>query len=184
MALLRVHSVHSPARGLAAALALATAASCTGDPGAAPAPDHSGDGPAVWIGGSVPDPYRLDLETFDAFPFVEFTAADHGAAAGPVEGVLLRLVLERAGVEFGESLRGPRLAAYVLVEAADGYRAVFALPELDEAFGHGEVYLVARAAGEPLDPHTGPFRIVVPAETRQARWVRQVTAISVRYVDP
>ncbi|MGO8697257.1 MAG: molybdopterin-dependent oxidoreductase [Limisphaerales bacterium] len=32
---------------------------------------------------------------------------------------------------------------------------------------------------EPLSPTQGPLRLVVPAEKRQARWVRQVTAIDV-----
>jgi hypothetical protein len=34
--------------------------------------------------------------------------------------------------------------------------------------------------GQPLSPHEGPFRIIVPKEKRPARWVRQVKSVTVR----
>lgn len=71
------------------------------------------------------------------------------------------------------------LAACLLVEAADGYRVVFALPELDPAFTDRTILLAGKVDGHPLDGKQGPFRIVVPGETRMARWVRQVTALRV-----
>ena len=37
-------------------------------------------------------------------------------------------------MKFGEAIRGDGLANYVLAGAADGYRVVFALPEMDPAF--------------------------------------------------
>jgi hypothetical protein len=33
--------------------------------------------------------------------------------------------------------------------------------------------------GQPLPPREGPFRIIVPGEKRPARWVRQVSAVTV-----
>ena len=47
------------------------------------------------------------------------------------EGVLLQVLLRRAGVPQGDGLRGATMAIYVLAEAADGYRVVFSLAELD-----------------------------------------------------
>lgn len=138
---------------------------------------------AVRIEGDVPSPYTLTAEIFRSFPSEEIIGADHGGEAVRFRGVDMRHILERAGVELGATLRGGRMATYLLVEAADGYRAVFALPELDEAFGRGGVYLVDQADGVALDAEQGPFRIVVPEETRHARWVRMVTALSVRSVD-
>ena len=69
--------------------------------------------------------------------------------------------------------------SYLLVEAADGYRVVFALPELDPAFTDRVILLADRADGHPLDNKEGPFHIVVPGEKRMARWVRQVTSLKV-----
>jgi len=87
--------------------------------------------------------------------------------------------MEKAGVGFGETLRGKRLASYLLVEAADGYRVVIALPELDSAFTDKQVILAFLKDGTPLDEKEGPYRIVIPDEKRMARWVRQVTTLKV-----
>src|SRR5262245_25624767 len=46
------------------------------------------------------------------------------------EGVRVADVLRAAGMKFGHDLRGPRLADCLVAEARDGYRVVFALPEL------------------------------------------------------
>lgn len=72
------------------------------------------------------------------------------------------------------------MSLYLLVEAADGYRVVFALPELDAAFTDRKVYLATRRDGKALTDKEGPFRIVVPDDKRPARWVRQVTALRIR----
>src|ERR1700751_2027900 len=68
---------------------------------------------------------RADLE---ALPHVKVIASEHGSPPVSFEGVALKNVLEKAGVTFGESMRGRRLANCLLVEAADDYRAVIALP--------------------------------------------------------
>jgi hypothetical protein len=62
--------------------------------------------------------------------------ATAGTSSDPItyEGVTLKSVLEKAGVSFGESLKGKRLGFCLMVQAADGYRVVIALPELDPAF--------------------------------------------------
>ena len=65
----------------------------------------------------------------------------------------------------------------LLVEAADGYKAVFALAELDPAFAVRDIILADKRDGKPLGAKEGPFRIVAPGDKRGARWVRQVTAL-------
>jgi hypothetical protein len=107
-----------------------------------------------------------------AMPHQKVAADAHGKTVA-FEGVQLRLLLEKAGVTFGESLRGRRLSSCLRVEAADGYRAVVALPELDPAFTDRVILLTDRAEDNPLDNKEGAFRIVIPGE-RMARWVRQV----------
>src|SRR5713226_4105039 len=75
--------------------------------------------------------------------------------------------------------RGSRvdLALFLVVGAADGYHAVFALPELDHAFTDRIIILADRRDGKPLAEKEGPLRIVVPDEKREARWVRQVVSL-------
>jgi hypothetical protein len=62
---------------------------------------------------------------------------------------------------------------------ADGYRAVFAVAELDTSFTDRSVLLADGKDGAPLAMNEGPFRVVVPGERRPARWVRGVTRISI-----
>jgi DMSO/TMAO reductase YedYZ molybdopterin-dependent catalytic subunit len=103
---------------------------------------------------------------------------DHGTEA-TFEGYPLIEVLKLAGIEFGETLRGKRLAAFLLVEAADKYQAVFALPELDPAFTDKTIILADRRDASPLSEKEGVLRIVVPDEKKQGRWVRQVTSLKI-----
>ena len=119
---------------------------------------------------------RADLE---ALPHVKVTASEHSSAPVSFEGVTLKSVLEKAGVTFGESMKGKRLTNCLLVEAADGYRAVIALPELDSAFTDKQTLLAFSRDGKPLGEKEGPYRIVIPDEKRMARWVRQVTTLTI-----
>jgi hypothetical protein len=114
----------------------------------------------------------------EALPHIKVTTHD---ADKPVtyEGVALKDVLEKGGVELGPSVRGKRLASCVLVEAADGYRVVIALPEVDPDFTEKQIVLAFMQDGKPLDANAGPYRIVIPDEKRMARWVRQVTKLRI-----
>jgi len=118
---------------------------------------------------------RSDIESL---PHVK--VATHGSENNSTfEGVALKTVLEKGGVEFGHSMRGQRLASCLLVEAADGYRAVIALPEIDPDFTDKQIVLAFLQDGKPLDTKAGPYRIVIPDEKRMARWVRQVTTLKI-----
>lgn len=131
---------------------------------------------AVQIGSGAP--VNLAATDISGMPHQKLSIEQHGKSVS-FEGVPLRLVLEKAGVVFGDSLRGKRLSSCLLVEAADGYRVVFALPELDPSFTDRVILLADRVDGHPLDNKEGPYLIVVPGEKRMARWVRQVIALKV-----
>ena len=118
-----------------------------------------------------------DLELL---PHQTVKAADHGGKDAEWTGIPLYQVLQSAGFSFGESLRGPVLAQYVLVTAADGYKAVFALPELDPRCTDDPVLLCETMNGSPLTAETGPLRLILPKERRHFRWVRQVVSIEVK----
>src|SRR5215475_9165024 len=121
----------------------------------------------------------LSRTEVDALPHVKVTASEHSSPPAAFEGITLKSVLEKAGVTFGESMKGKRLASCLLVEASDGYRAVIALPELDPAFTDKQVVLALLRDGKPLSEKEGPYRIVIPDEKRMARWVRQVTTLKI-----
>jgi Oxidoreductase molybdopterin binding domain len=140
-----------------------------------------GDAQEIAVQNDSSAPVNVTATDITAMPHQKVSVDDHGKTV-TFEGVPLRLVLEKGGVAFGDSgdsLRGKRLSSCLLVEAADGYRVVVALPELDPEFTDRIVLLADRADGHPLDTKEGPFRIVIPGEKRMARWVRQVIALKV-----
>lgn len=96
------------------------------------------------------------------------------------EGVPVAELLKRAGVPLGKALRGTSLRLYVVAEAAEGYSVVFALAEFDADFTNRVILLADRRNSHALPSPEGPFRIIVPAEKRRARWVREVTTLDIQ----
>jgi hypothetical protein len=103
----------------------------------------------------------------------------HDKKTEKYEGVALQEILRKAGVPQGEALRGPAMATYVLAEAADGYRVVFSLAELDPGIIDSEVMVADTMDGAPLGDKLGPFRLLAPYEKRPARWVRMLKSLTV-----
>src|SRR5262245_37200001 len=120
----------------------------------------------------------LTTERLMALPRATFTASAHDKTQR-FEGSDLRDVLGAAGVDATKELRGAQLRRLVSVHASDGYVVVFALAEIDGSIGDRRVYLVNRAEGAALGSDQGPWRLVVPADRRPARWSRQVVRIVV-----
>jgi DMSO/TMAO reductase YedYZ molybdopterin-dependent catalytic subunit len=140
-------------------------------PAQSPPPDAA---TVLKVGGQVPHPLSLSAADLLAMPRRVVETKDHDGKAARFEGVTLTDVLKAAGAPLGDALRGPQLSKLVLVTAADGYRVVFTLPELDPGFTDDLVLLADRRDGQPLAEREGPLRLVVPHEKRQARWVRKV----------
>jgi DMSO/TMAO reductase YedYZ molybdopterin-dependent catalytic subunit len=132
------------------------------------------------VSGEVERPLKLTAADLGKLPRRSVRAKDHDGKESEYEGSPLIEVLKLAGVKFGEGLRGKNLALYLVVEASDGYRAVYALPELDPAYTDKVIMLVDKRDGKALDAKEGPLRIVVPDEKMRARWVRQVTGMLIR----
>lgn len=130
----------------------------------------------------APGTKALSLTAADIakLPRKEVRGKDHDGKESVYSGVEVREVLKLAGVKFGRELRGAGVTQYLVVEAADGYKAVFALPELDLEFTVEVVILADTQDGKPLSEKDGKYQVIVPAEKRHARWVRQVTALRVR----
>jgi DMSO/TMAO reductase YedYZ molybdopterin-dependent catalytic subunit len=107
-------------------------------------------------------------------------AKDHSGVDASYEGVPLAELLKAADVTLGKQLKGALIANYLLVEAADGYRAVFSLPEIDPELTDNVVLLADHKDGKLLDAKEGPLRLIVPRDKLFMRWVRQVTGLSVQ----
>lgn len=99
-------------------------------------------------------------------------AASQPPTAAPAFTAPTALVV--AGAQVGDALRGDAVATYVVAHAADGYRAVFALAELDNAFVPSDVIVADTVDGKPLFSYQGPWRLVAPKDLRGARSVRLI----------
>ncbi|MEZ5386585.1 MAG: molybdopterin-dependent oxidoreductase [Prosthecobacter sp.] len=122
----------------------------------------------------------LKMADLELLPHQTVKASDHGGKEAIWTGVPLYQVLQHAGFSFGDSLRGPALAQYVVVTATDGYKAVFALPELDPRSTDDPVILCETMNASPLPAETGPLRLVLPKEKQHFRWVRNVVKVELR----
>ncbi|HEY4131024.1 MAG TPA: molybdopterin-dependent oxidoreductase [Gemmatimonadaceae bacterium] len=109
-------------------------------------------------------------------PHVDATVSSHNVQR-KYSGVLLGELLKLVGRPVGEALRGKALATVVSVEAADNYKVVFALAEVDSGFTSKVIFLADRKNGAPIDASEGPFRVIVPDEARPARWAKQVVRV-------
>jgi DMSO/TMAO reductase YedYZ molybdopterin-dependent catalytic subunit len=132
------------------------------------------------INGGVSTPLVLTVADLKNMPRKKLTVVNpHDKKTEMYEGVLLEELLRKAGAPQGENLRGAAMASYILAEAADGYRVVFSLAELDSGILESEIIVADTMDGAPLGAKQGPFRLVAPREKRPARWVRMLKSITV-----
>ena len=96
------------------------------------------------------------------------------------DGVRLIDVLTQAGVTFGQTLRGPRLASFIVAGSPDGYKVVVALAEIDPDFANRDAMVADRRNGSPLSMRDGPLQLIIPADTHHARWVRNLNTLTVQ----
>ena len=137
--------------------------------------DHA----TVRVTGKVERPLVVSEADLQTFPRKQLTVTDEKGAQATYDGVPVVELLQRAGAPLGKRLKGLSMRLFVIVEASDGYQAVFALPEFDPAFTDRVIILADRKNGKAMQSPEGPFRLIVEGEKRHARWVREVTALDV-----
>ncbi len=137
--------------------------------------------PSLAVEGEVVKPLKLGISDLNGLKQTEVNATDHGGQQRVYKGVALFDILSAAGVTLGSQLRGKNLLKYVEVKAADGYEVIFALPEIDPEFTAQTILLAYEVDGKPLPKGEGPFRLVVPNDKKHARWVREITTITVTF---
>jgi DMSO/TMAO reductase YedYZ molybdopterin-dependent catalytic subunit len=137
------------------------------------------DRATVRLTGKIERPLVVSEADLQTFPRKQLTVTDEKGVQGSYDGVPVVELLQRAGAPLGKQLKGPAMRLFVIVEASDGYQAVFALPEFDPAFTDRVIILADRKNGKPMPSPEGPFRFIVEGEKRHARWVREVTVLDV-----
>lgn len=145
------------------------------------APATVATGPSEFtIGGAVRTPLTVTPADMKAMPRTKVVVMNsHSKKTEVYQGVPLALFLAKAAVPEGEQIRGPLMAAYVMVAAADGYRVVFSLAELDSSFLDSEVLVADTMDGAPITGDEGPYKLVAPHDKRPGRWIRMLKSITV-----
>ena len=73
--------------------------------------------------------------------------------------------------------------SYVVAQARDGYEAVFSWAELFISPSGDNVFVVYERDGQVLAEDEGPFALVVTVDSRPARHVKWLTALTLRAAD-
>ncbi len=132
-------------------------------------------------GGRTVELTAKDLATFERR---ELNATGHDGRVSNYAGFALRDLLISAGARIlQDQLRGKEIAAYVVVEGTDGYKAVFSITEFSAEFTDRVVLIADQRDGAALSKNEGPFQIIVPDDKKHGRWVRNVKSIMLRKVD-
>jgi hypothetical protein len=120
----------------------------------------------------------LEQADIEALPHTKVTthASDTPAT---FEGITLNDLLGKAGIEFGQTLKDKRLASCLLVGAADRYRVVIALPELDPAFTDKQIVLFCETESHWTQKRRRTALSYPMVVKRMARWVRQVATLKI-----
>jgi DMSO/TMAO reductase YedYZ molybdopterin-dependent catalytic subunit len=140
----------------------------------------SAPAPVLKIAGNVSTPLELSAADLKVMPRKVVTVNNpHDKKSETYEGVPLQALLLKAGAPQGHDMRGPTMATYLLAEAADGYRVLFSLAELDADFTDNQVLVADTLDGAPLGSNVGPLRLVVPQDKRPARWIRMLKSLTV-----
>jgi DMSO/TMAO reductase YedYZ molybdopterin-dependent catalytic subunit len=137
------------------------------------------------VGGKVDTPLELTRADLAEMPraCIEVPTREDRNVMEVWEGVPMIEILRKAGAPVDERIHG-HLAGYVLVTAEDGYKAVYALAEIDPAYALDRQVVVADTLdGKPLSGKFGDLRLVNKGEGRFSRWVRQVEALEVRVAE-
>jgi hypothetical protein len=107
----------------------------------------------------------------------------HDGKTVAYSGVLLSDILREVDAPMGPRMHGPAVDDVMFVTAADKYRVVLTLAEVDPAMHKGaKVILADQADGKPLDPREGPFRLVVDGDLKAARSERSVVEIELKHL--
>lgn len=153
------------------------------------APDLTGAGGAISLGGGVAEPGVYTAGALRDLPAVTQTVA-YTAGGTPVTdtytGVLLRDLLADAGGGTTDSAaKNDLLAHYVVATGSDGHRAVFSLGELDPRSGDQQIAVAYEDTAGQLGPggEDGFARVVVPGHAAGGRYVSNLVGIEVVDID-
>lgn len=143
-----------------------------------PAADAAATDAALTIANEAEPSVKLSLPLDKELPRQRVTVELDGKQV-TYEGVLISALLERAKVRIGANARGPLVTRYLVLTAADGYRVVLSISEVDPYITDQTVLVAERRDDQPLPAAEAPLRLIVVGDKHYRRWIRQLVAIDV-----
>lgn len=131
--------------------------------------------------GSDHEPVTFTPADFHALPHVTITVHNsHTNTSETYSGVPLATLLAKVNAPLGKELHGQAMTSYLVAAGSDGYSVVLSLAEVDPSFHEGQVLVVDTRDGQPLGNY-GPFQLIVSDDKRPARWVHNLTSITLQH---
>jgi hypothetical protein len=150
-------------------------------PAVAPAPPvEAGDKPETLTVSNAETHYGEEIRTHQLAAYKHVSITVHNAHTNADEtysGVPIDLLLIAARAPLGDQLHGKAMTMGVVARGSDGYEVLLSLAEIDPAFHSGDVIVADAMDGKPIEKN-GPLQLVVSEDKRPARWVRNLTTLT------
>jgi hypothetical protein len=104
---------------------------------------------------------------------------EHTKADETYSGVLLGDLLAKYGFPVDKTTHQKMLRSYLVAEGTDKYWVLYSVTEIEGSEHDGSVVVATSMNGKPLG-EDGQFKLVDSADKKPQRWVRNLTAITVK----
>ena len=134
----------------------------------------------VLVGYASGPPMVLTVADFQVLPHITIKVHNgHTNAEENYSGVPLEVLLAKANARVGKEFRKEAPRTYLLASGTDGYSVLLSLAEVDSTFHARQVIVADAREGQPLGKN-GPFQLIVPGDSRPARWVHNLNSIKLQ----
>jgi hypothetical protein len=141
----------------------------------APAPQSTGL--TLTIDGK---PATMSVAELQAMPQKTVTVHnEHTKADETYSGVPLGDLLAKYGLPVGQAAHRKMLRSYLLAEGTDKYWVLYSVTEIEGSEHDANVIVATSMNGKPLGGD-GQLKLVDSADKKPQRWVRNLTAITVK----
>lgn len=120
----------------------------------------------------------LTRDSLARLPQEEVRGRIHDGPELVFRGPALAAVIALTGTST-DLVRGKALRLVVFAQARDDYAVAYSLGEASPGLSGRRIIVALTQDGKPLDAETGPMRMVVEGDLRQARWIRQLDRLAV-----
>jgi hypothetical protein len=104
---------------------------------------------------------------------------EHTKANETYTGVLLGDLLAKYGFPVDKTTHRKMLRSYLVAEGTDKYWVLYSVTEIEGSEHNGDVIVATGMGGKPLG-EDGRFKLIDSGDKKPQRWVRNLTAVTVK----